>query len=165
MMPMTRISSILLAAAAALFAGCGGDESGQTTSAPTLATPTVAQTTAPAPTKTKAVVPTTPTAAAAPEPTPAPPSAAPNACETDEAISRLKFQGTPCEQAASVADEWDRMQNTCNTIDNPNSPEGYNRTCTVQGYSCRAKRDVHSDARYIACAKGTAQIRFTWAPP
>ena len=28
-----------------------------------------------------------------------------------------------------------------------------------------AKRDVKSDARFVACAKGPAQVRFTWAPP
>jgi hypothetical protein len=160
-----RNLAVLVSAAALMAAGCGGD-SEETASAPLTTAPAIAPPTAPAPTTTKAPVATTaPTTAAAPKPTPAAPTSAPNACETSKAISRLKFQGIPCEQAAGVADEWDRMQDRCSTIDNPDSPEGYNRTCTVQSYTCTAKRDVKSDSRFVACAKGPAQIRFTWAPP
>jgi hypothetical protein len=69
-----------------------------------------------------------------------------------------------CDEATAVASAWNRDQDRCNTIDDPSSPEGYNRTCTVEDYTCRAKRDVKSDARSVACAMGPAQVRFTWAP-
>lgn len=146
------------------LAGCGDDSDNGTepTTAPIVTQPpTTPQATAPAPPPTTTTAPP----AAAVEPEPAAPTSAPNACTTAKAISRLKFTGIPCEQAASVADEWNERVDDCNTIDDPNSPEGYNRTCTVQTYTCRAKRDVKSDARFVACAKGSATIRFTWAPP
>jgi hypothetical protein len=167
-MASTREGAVLAALAvstAALLGGCGGDDDSDENAAQPASVPTVGQVTNPAATTTQP--PTAPAAptAAAPEPTPAPPTAAPNACDTDKAISQLKFQGVPCAQAAAVADEWNRMQDRCNTIDDPNSPEGYNRTCTVQSYTCKAKRDVKSDARFVACSKGTAQLGFTWAPP
>jgi hypothetical protein len=127
--------------------GCGDDDDQETAPAPP-----------PPPTETAPQAP-------APKPEPAAPTAAPNACTTAKAISNLKFTGIPCTQAASVADEWNDRVDDCNTIDDPNSPQGYNRTCTVQTYTCRAKRDVKSDARFVACAKGAATIRFTWAPP
>ena len=145
------------------LAGCGDDSDNGTepTTAPIVTQPPATpQATAPAPPPT-----TTAPPAAAVEPEPAAPTSAPNACTTAKAISRLKFTGIPCEQAASVADEWNDRVDDCNTVDDPNSPEGYNRTCTVQTYTCRAKRDVKSDARFVACAKGSATIRFTWAPP
>jgi hypothetical protein len=149
-------------------AGCGGDDDEETTSeraqttAPTAAPPTAA---APQPTAPQPTPPAQPAPSPAPEPEPAAPTSAPNACPTAKAISRLKFTGIPCEQAAAVADEWNERIDDCNTIDDPSSPQGYNRTCTVQSYTCRAKRDVKSDARFVACAKGAATIRFTWAPP
>ena len=146
--------------------GCG-DDSDDTPTEPASVTPTAPPaTTAPPP---KATPPTPPTKtappAAAPEPEPTPPTSAPNPCTTAKAISNLKFTGIPCAQAASIADEWNGRVDECNTIDDPGSPEGYNRTCAVQTYTCRAKRDVKSDARFIACAKGSATVRFTWAPP
>jgi hypothetical protein len=138
------------------LAGCGGDSDDSDDTA----------------TEPASVAPTAPPATTAPPPAPTPPStepaaptSAPNACTTAKAISNLKFAGIPCTQAASVADEWNGRVDDCNTIDDPNSPEGYNRTCTVQTYSCRAKRDLKSDARFVACAKGSATVRFTWAPP
>jgi hypothetical protein len=147
--------------------GCGDDDDQET--APVATAPPVTQApTAPAPAPAPAPPPPpTETApqAPAPKPEPAAPTAAPNACTTAKAISNLKFTGIPCTQAASVADEWNDRVDDCNTIDDPNSPQGYNRTCTVQTYTCRAKRDVKSDARFVACAKGAATIRFTWAPP
>lgn len=154
---------VLGVAVALTVAGCNGDDD-EIASQP-VTTPNGAQPTTPAPTTQAPATPTTPTTAAAPEPTPAAPTTDPNACETPETISRLKFQKVDCEGAAAVATAWDRMGNNCNTIDDPNSPEGYNRTCEVEGYACKAKRDVRSDARFVACAKGQAQLRFTWAPP
>ena len=154
-------------AAGLLLAGCGDDEE-EAATLPAATTPTVAPAPAPAPTATQpaATTPAKPTkTATAPEPTPAPPTSGGNACETAKAISQLKFQGLACEEAAAVADAWDRDQDRCNTIDDPESPQGYNRTCSVESYACKAKRDVKSDARFVACAKGPAQVRFTWAPP
>jgi hypothetical protein len=159
---------VLVGIAVLVAAGCGSDEEGEetstepgTTTAPTIAAPA---TTAPPP---AAAPPTTAPAkpTPAPEPEPAAPTPAPNPCTTDRAISNLKFTGIPCAQAAAVADEWNERIDECNTIDDPSSPQGYNRTCTVQAYTCRAKRDTKSDARFVACAKGAATIRFTWAPP
>lgn len=151
--------------AALVVSGCGDDSDDGTE--PTATAPVVTQApTAPPPATTPSPPPTeTAPPVAAPEPEPAAPTAAPNACTTAKAISNLKFTGIPCMQAASVADEWNERVDDCNTIDDPNSPEGYNRTCTVQTYTCRAKRDVKSDARFVACAKGSATVRFTWAPP
>jgi hypothetical protein len=159
---------LLVATSALLAAGCGGDDEEATselaqTTAPTTAPPTT--TAPPATAQPTAPAQTAPAPAPAPEPEPAAPTSAPNACATARAISRLKFAGVPCAEAASVADEWNGRVDDCNTIDDPNSPEGYNRICTVQTYTCRAKRDVRSDARFVACAKGSATIRFTWAPP
>jgi hypothetical protein len=34
----------------------------------------------------------------------------------------------------------------------------------VNGYSCTAKRDIHSDARFVTCTQGGKSIRFTWLP-
>jgi hypothetical protein len=165
---MTRWSSCsaLLGAVLALTLGaCGGDDEEETAAQTGASVPTIGEVTSPAAPATQAPAPAAPpTKPAGPKPTPAAPTAAPNACETDSAISQLKFEGVPCAQAAALADEWNRMQDACNTIDDPNSPEGFNRTCTVQSYTCRAKRDVRSDARFVACAKGSAQLRFTWAP-
>jgi hypothetical protein len=160
-----RLLALLGAVLALLIVGCGGDDDSDETGSQPASVPTIGQVTNPA--TTTAQSPTAPAAptTGAPEPTPVAPTAAPNACDTDKAISQLKFTGVPCTQAAAVADEWNRMQDRCNTIDDPNSPEGYNRTCTVQSYTCKAKRDVKSDARFVACAKGSAQVRFTWAPP
>jgi hypothetical protein len=152
-------------AATLLAAGCGDDDSDEQVAQPPATTPTVAQPTAPAPTATAPTPTATAPAAKAPEPTPAAPTPEPNECTTAKAISRLKFEGVDCDGAATLADAWNKAQNRCSTIDDPSSPEGYNRTCALQGYTCRAKRDVRSDARFVACAKGAEQVRFTWAPP
>jgi hypothetical protein len=159
------LAPALTAVVTALFAtGCGDDSDDNATEAASVATTAPPAATAPPPTTTPAVPPTK-TAPPAATPEPAAPTSAPNPCTTAKAISNLKFTGIPCAQAASVADEWNERIDDCNTIDDPNSPEGYNRICTVQTYNCRAKRDVKSDARFIACAKGSATVRFTWAPP
>jgi hypothetical protein len=86
-----------------------------------------------------------------------------SACAGTGGISKLKASGTSCSEAQAVAKQWERMSNSCNTIDNPNSPEGYKRTCTVSGYRCTATRDTRSDRRFVACTKGSAKIRFTWS--
>ena len=154
-----------IATAALALSACGDDED-EVAVVPSTTAPTVAPAPAPTATQPATTAPAKPQKTApAPEPAPAEPTADPNACETGKAISRLKFQGVACDEAAAVADAWDRDQKRCNTIDDPGSPLGFNRTCTVEDYTCKARRDVKSDARFVACGKGGAQVRFTWAPP
>ena len=160
---LVRSLTALAVAAALLVAGCGGDDEEAATQ-PAATTPTVAQPTAPTPTATAAAPTTTTPQAAAPKPKPAAPTASPNACTTEKTISRLEFQGVPCEGAAALATAWEKEQNRCSTIDDPSKPEGYNRSCELEGYTCKTKRDVRSDARFVACAMGGGQVRFTWSP-
>ena len=63
-----------------------------------------------------------------------------------------------------MATAWDQDGKDCNTVDNPKFNEGYHRTCTVEGFTCTAKRDVHSDNRFVSCTQGGQSIRFTWLP-
>jgi len=146
--------------AALVIAGCGSDSSGQTTAAQTqvsISTPT-----------SPVAPPTTPTAAPTQKgKTPTKASTVvtgPGGCEIPDTYKDFKFTGIDCPSAVAVAVAWDKMGNSCNTIDNPNSPEGFNRTCTVNGYTCTAKRDIHSDARFVSCTQGGKSIRFTWLP-
>jgi hypothetical protein len=156
--PNRTLAVLGVGAMLALLAGCGSDESGQETTAAEVSIPTVTSpldTTAPtatsnAPKKKKGE--TTSTAAA------------PTACDIPDTYQDLKFSGTNCVVALGVATAWDQNGKDCNTIDNPDSPEGYKRTCEVVGYSCTAKRDVHSDGRFVSCTQGGASVRFTWFP-
>jgi hypothetical protein len=159
-----RVLAIPALIAALLVAGCGDDDDDDATTQAAPVTTAPSGTTAPRVSPAPAPPPTETAPPATPEPEPVAPTSAPNACTTAKTISNLKFTGVPCTQAAAVAGEWNERIDDCNTIDDPNSPEGYNRTCTVQTYTCRAKRDVRSDARFVACGKGAATIRFTWAP-
>jgi hypothetical protein len=145
--------------AALALSACGDDED-EVAAVPSTTAPTVAP--APAPTATQPAT----TAPAKPQKTPSPEPAPsePNACETEKTISQLKFQGVACDEAAALSGAWEKEQDRCSTIDDPGKPEGYNRTCTLEDYTCKTKRDVKSDARFVACAKGGAQVRFTWAP-
>ncbi len=161
--PNKALLAVACLAALLAVAGCGDDDDAVTV--PVVPTTPTEAAAPPAPTTTPAPPTAAPPKPAAPEPEPTAPTSAPNACTTAKAISNLKFAGIPCTQAGSVADEWNDRVDDCNTVDDPNSPEGYNRICAVQAYTCRAKRDVKSDARFVACAKGSATIRFTWAPP
>jgi hypothetical protein len=152
----------VLAAAAALLvaAGCGSDSSGETAtgqqasvSIPTVTSP-LPTTTAAAPTTTAKQRPaqtTTSTGGSTP-------------CQIPDAYQDFKFSGLDCGSAVAVAVAWDQNGKTCNTVDNPESPIGPQRTCTVNGYSCTAKRDIHSDARFVTCSQGGASVRFTWLP-
>jgi hypothetical protein len=152
-------SLVVLAAAAVVGAiGCGSDESGQETTAEPVTIPTV---TAPLPTGTAVETaqpekPKTPEASA--------PGGTPAACVIPARYQDFKFSGVDCAGALAVADAWDASPNQCNTIDNPDSPLGYNRTCEVEGYTCNAKRDVRSDGRFVSCTQGGASVRFTWFP-
>jgi hypothetical protein len=143
----------------AVFAGCGSDESGQETTDAQISTPTLtsplattstAATTPAAPPKKKQQAPVT--------------GGTPGGCAIPARYQDFKFSGVDCTTALGIADAWDANPNECNTIDNPNSPEGYKRTCSVEGYTCEAKRDVHSDGRFVTCTQGGASIRFTWFP-
>jgi hypothetical protein len=155
---------IPIAVTALALSGCGDDE--EVATVPSATAPTVAPAPAPAPTATQpaAAAPAKPQKTAPPEPAPAEPTSEPNACQTEKTISQLKFQGVACDEAAVLAGAWEKEQDRCSTIDDPGRPEGYNRTCTLEDYTCRTKRDVKSDARFVACAKGGSQVRFTWAP-
>jgi hypothetical protein len=157
MRPRRTIPALVAISLLALAAGCGSDSSGQTDTAgqvsitpPTspLATTQVATSTE----KAKKVAPTS----TAP--------AAPAGCTVPDTYQDLKFTGLDCTAALGVAEAWDQNGKDCNTIDNPNSPEGYNKTCSVEGFSCTAKRDVHSDGRFVTCTQGGKSVRFTWYP-
>jgi hypothetical protein len=150
------------------LAGCGSDESGQDEggegAAPTATGVSIPSPTSPIPTTTtptstggggkeKPAEPTTTTGAGGSAP-----------CTVPDAYQDFKYTGIDCAAAVTLATEWDRNGDVCNTVDNPNVDEGYNRTCTVEGFTCRAKRDVKSDARFVNCTQGGQSIRFTWLP-
>jgi hypothetical protein len=155
-------TALLAAALLVALAGCGSDESGETTE------PT--QVSIPSPTSPIPATTTAPTApAGGGQKKPAPPTTGAGgggtaACTIPDAYQDFKFTGLDCSAAVAVATEWDSMPNVCNTVDNPNVDEGYNRTCEVQGFTCDAKRDVKSDARFVSCAQEGQSIRFTWLP-
>jgi hypothetical protein len=162
-LPHPRLRHVRIPAAALvaalLVAGCGSDSSGEDTAA---SVPSIPAVTSPVPT-----APTGTGGAAAPGKksktiTGAPASS--RGCEVPDSFQRLRFTGTDCATAAAVAGAWNDQVDACNTIDDPESPEGFKRTCTVEDYSCEAKRDVHSDARFVTCTKGGASIRFTFLP-
>lgn len=156
----TRAPNALLALAAAgaiALAGCGSNSSGETGTQASVSIPPVTSplSTTNAPTATGTAKPkpakTTSTGGSAP-------------CSVPDAYQDLKFSGIDCAGAVAVAQAWDSNGKRCNTVDNPESPIGPQRTCTVNGYSCMAKRDIHSDARFVTCTQGGASIRFTWLP-
>jgi hypothetical protein len=149
------------AAALCLAAGCGSDSSGESTaSAPTqvsiptptspIPTTTTASATAVGGGKKKGQATTT--------------SSAPAGCTIPDAYQDFKYTGLDCSAALAVAQAWDQSGKTCNTVDNPESPIGPQRTCSVEGFSCTAKRDIHSDARFVTCTQGGQSVRFTWLP-
>jgi hypothetical protein len=148
------------AAALCLAAGCGSDSSGESTaSAPT-------QVSIPTPTSP---IPTTTTAAPAPDAgtekgQTTTTSSAPAVCTIPDAFQDFKYTGLDCSAAVAVAQAWDQNGKTCNTVDNPESPIGPQRTCSVEGFSCTAKRDIHSDGRFVTCTQGGQSVRFTWLP-
>lgn len=148
------------AVALCLGAGCGSDSSGESTpSAPT-------QVSIPTPTSP---IPTTTTAAPAPgggkkKTQTTTTSSAPASCTIPDAYQDFRYTGLDCSAAVAVAQAWDQNGKTCNTVDNPESPIGPQRTCSVEGFSCTAKRDIHSDARFVTCTQGGQTVRFTWLP-
>ena len=154
---------MVLGAAALLTAatGCGSDSSGETST-------TAASTSVSIPTPTSPIAPPTTlatTTTAKKKPAPTTTSTGGSApCTVPEAYQDFKYTGIDCSAAVAVATAWDQNGKDCNTVDNPDVDEGYNRTCSVEGFTCTAKRDVHSDARFVNCTQGGQSIRFTWLP-
>jgi hypothetical protein len=155
--------SLLALGAAALLAvlvGCGSDSSGESSTASQVSIPSP---TSPIPTTS------TPSTAAggggkktsAQTTTIAGGS---TACTIPDAYQNFKYTGLGCTAAVAVATAWDQDGKDCNTVDNPNVDAGYHRTCSVEGFTCTAKRDVHSDGRFVTCIQGGQSIRFTWLP-
>jgi hypothetical protein len=166
---MNRIRTTgLLAALAALallmaLAGCGSDSSGEDSSPSTEVS--IASPTSPIPVPTETTTTTGGGGKKKPGQTTSTTtggSAAP--CSIPAAYEDFKFTGFDCTAALAVASAWDRNGKTCNTVDNPDSPIGPQRTCSVEGFTCTAKRDIHSDARFVTCTQGGQSVRFTWLP-
>jgi hypothetical protein len=152
-------SLALLAVAAVVGAiGCGSDESGQETTTEQVSVPSV---TSPIPTGTAANP--APGGKTKTKGTPGTGGSS-GGCSIPARYEDFKFSGVDCLSALTVANAWDANPNECNTIDDPNSPLGFNRTCEVEGYACNAKRDVKSDGRFVTCTQAGASIRFTWFP-
>jgi hypothetical protein len=163
---MTTLPMVLAAAALLALAGCGSDSSGETTTGANADSQTsisIQSPTSPIPTTTEATTTSgggkqkttqstsTTTAVSAP-------------CDIPDAYQDFKFTGLDCSAALGVATAWDQNGKTCNTVDNPDSPIGPKRTCSVEGYSCTAIRDTRSDARSVTCTQGGQSVRFTWLP-
>jgi hypothetical protein len=161
-----RIGLLVAAAAAALLAlaaGCGSDSSGEDSSASTEVS--IPPPTSPLPTSmTTATSTATEGGKKKPAQTTTSATGGSAPCSIPDAYQDFEYTGIDCSAAVALATEWDRNGDRCNTIDNPNSPQGYNRTCSVEGFSCTAKRDRTSDARFVTCTQGGQSIRFTWLP-
>jgi len=153
----------VLAAAALLTAavGCGSDSSGESTTG-TTASVVIPPPTSPLP--PPASTPSTTTGGGRKKPPATTTTPGPPGCSIPDAYQNFKYTGLDCTAAVAVATEWDQNGKDCNTVDNPNVDEGYHRTCTIEGFTCTAKRDVHSDARFVTCTQGGQSIRFTWLP-
>ncbi len=153
----------MLAAAALLTAavGCGSDSSGESTTG-TTASVVIPPPTSPLP--PPASTPSTTTGGGRKKPPATTTTPGPPGCSIPDAYQNFKYTGLDCTAAVAVATEWDQNGKDCNTVDNPNVDEGYHRTCTIEGFTCTAKRDVHSDARFVTCTQGGQSIRFTWLP-
>ena len=171
---MSRIrTTSALAALAGLsllgaLSGCGSDSSGQdTTAVPSETAISIQSPTSPIPVTTQAA-PTTTTSGGGEKKPPATTTTSGGGgaatCTVPDAYQHFKYTGLDCQTAVVIAQSWDANGKTCNTIDNPNSPDGYKRTCSVEGFTCTAKRDIHSDGRFVICAQGGRSVRFTWLP-
>jgi cytoskeletal protein RodZ len=147
--------------------GCGSDSSGETDTNPNANANAGTSVSIPSPTSPIPTT-TTPTSTSVggkkkPAETTTTP-AGPAPCSVPDPYQDFKYTGIDCTSAVAVATDWDQNGKDCNTVDNPNVDEGYNRTCSVEGFTCTAKRDVHSDARFVTCTQGGQSIRFTWLP-
>ena len=157
---LRHVLPVLLAAAAlAALAGCGSDSSGETSSTTAAAIPTVTS-----PLSTPSTAATTTAGKKEKGEATNTTGGVSGGCTIPDAFQNFKFTGLDCTAAVAVATAWDANPNQCNTVDNPNVDEGYHRTCSVEGFTCEAKRDVHSDNRFVACTQGGQSVRFTWLP-
>lgn len=154
------LPAVLAVAMLAALAGCGSDSSGDTSTAAPISIPPP---TSPIPT---ASVPSTTTGGGKKngQATTTTASGGSASCSIPDAYGNFKFTGIDCTAAVAVATAWDQDAKDCNTVDNPNVDAGYHRTCSVEGFTCTAKRDIHSDARFVACTQGGQSVRFTWLP-
>jgi hypothetical protein len=149
------------AALVAALAGCGSDSSGEDSIATAVSIPSP---TSPIPTTTTS---TTTSTSGGGKQEPASTTTATGGsspCSVSDAYQDFRYTGIDCSAAVAIATAWDRNGKDCNTVDNPNVDEGYNRTCSVEGFTCTAKRDVQSDNRFVTCTQGGQSIRFTWLP-
>jgi hypothetical protein len=152
----------------AFGAGCGSDSSGETSTganagADAQTSVSIPSPTSPIPTTTTTTTSTSGGGKKKPAETTTTAGGS-GSCSVPEAYQDFKYTGIDCTAAVVVATDWDQNGKDCNTVDNPNVDEGYNRTCSVEGFTCTAKRDVHSDARFVTCTQGGQSIRFTWLP-
>jgi hypothetical protein len=157
--PLAALAALVLLAA---LAACGSDSSGEDSTPSTDVS--IASPTSPIPTTTEAATITTGGDKQKTEQTTSTTTGGSAPCSIPDAYQDFKFTGLDCNAALTVARAWDANGKTCNTVDNPESPIGPQRTCTVNGYSCTAKRDIHSDARFVTCTQGGQSVRFTWLP-
>jgi hypothetical protein len=157
----TILSMLGAAALLAALTGCGSDSSGQTTTTGTAVS--IPSPTSPLPSTTTAS--TAPAGGGKKKPAPTTTGTGGTApCTIPDAYQDFKFTGLDCSAAVALATSWDQNGKDCNTVDNPNVDAGYNRTCSVEGFTCTAKRDVRSDARFVSCTQGGQSVRFTWLP-
>ncbi|HSD24609.1 MAG TPA: hypothetical protein VLB79_09810 [Solirubrobacterales bacterium] len=166
-MRVGRLLLTMLGAAAALAAvtGCGSDSSGENgATAPASTEISIPSPTSPIPTTTAATTTTTGGGKKKPAETTTNATGGSGPCSIPDLYQDFKYTGIDCTAAVAVATAWDQNGKTCNTVDNPESPIGPQRTCSVEGFSCLAKRDIHSDARFVTCTQGGQSIRFTWLP-
>jgi hypothetical protein len=159
-----RPAAALAAAALLVVAGCGSDSSGQDSTPSTVVS--IQSPTSPIPTTTAATTTTGGGGGQTEKPAKTTSTTAGGSapCSVPDAFQDLKFSGLDCTAAIAVATAWDQNGKQCNTVDNPNVDAGYNRTCSVEGFTCSAKRDVHSDNRFVTCTQGGQSVRFTWLP-
>jgi hypothetical protein len=155
---MRNAMLITCCAVLAVGAGCGSDSSGED-STPVASVPTVTS-----PLETTTTSSTSGAKQKGTETTSSTGGVGAGACAIPDAFQDFKYSGVGCTDAVAVAQAWDSNGKDCNTVDNPNVEEGFHRTCSVEGYSCTAKRDVHSDGRFVTCTQGGSSVRFTWLP-
>jgi hypothetical protein len=162
MVSLLGVAALLaLLALLVLLAGCGSDSSGESTSPNPSTEVSLPTPTSPIPTTTTAST-TAGGGKKKGQTTTAP--APPGGCVVPDAYTDFKYTGLDCTAALAVATAWDQNGKTCNTVDNPDSPIGPQRTCSVEGFSCTAKRDPYSDGRFVTCTQGGQSVRFTWLP-
>lgn len=149
------------AALLAVLAGCGSDSSGESTTATTPVAIPPPTSPLPPPASTASTTVGGGGKKEAPQTTT---TVGPAGCSIPDAYQNFKYTGLDCTAAVAVATAWDQDGKDCNTVDNPNVDEGYHRTCSVEGFTCTAKRDVRSDGRFVSCTQAGQSVRFTWLP-